>query len=1800
MKPLRLASALAIVLSLLSGCGASNTVEVLSFTPEGESPLLTTIEVEFSRDLAPPEAQQQWLSDEFIRFSPEIRGRFKWTSARRLIFSPDVPLQPMQKYTATVTEKVLYDTEWRPAFKDRTFNTPDFDVRKADLFWTHIPRKYYTVTIQANLHFTYPVDPAVLLPYLEILHDGKPVSDAQIISEQSSEVIAVAVGEVQQKDKAQKITLRIREGLASTLGRSPLSDTREFVVELPPITELAVTGVVAGYDGETGWIEVAATQTIDEEQAAEFISVQPQRRLRFFTSDNILRIEGDFESEQSVTLVLRKGLPGLFGGVMQDEYRQQVSFVDIRPGVNFADRGGRYLMRGGYRNLEVHAVNIDELDIDVYEIFRNNVLHFVSQNSWWSPDYDYNPDYYVGDLGMELYRESVPISSGRNWLGKHTLNLDRALASRHKGIYVVRVSSSEDRWLSDSKIIAMSDIALIARIARDQVMVFANSISSTLPIAGLDIQILSSNNQTLLSGTTDASGMVTFTDFEDDIAGFTPRLVVASNEEDFNFLDLRDALVETSRHDVGGLRLYSHSHIAFMYGDRDIYRPGERGVVSGIVRTDDMRTVADAPVLLTILNPRGRSFSEYKLALNRQGSFEQTFDLPVYALTGEYRAELRTGGDQLIGVYSFSVEDVLPDKIRVLLKTRKEKLRPGENFTVDTDAEYLFGAKAANLRYEADVQFRHRPFRSQAFSDYDFSRTSTANTPLENSFLDGILDENGAAVISHRLPEPLQAGGVIDAAMYVSVFDLTGRTVNRSAHATIYSKPVFIGIKSPGSYFAVNKQANFSLVAVDAEDKARSGEKVDVHLVRLEWQTVLKKDYAGRYYYASEQREIHEWDRRISLQAGTQLPLQVRRSGKYQLRVFRAGASDYVYSEFYAYGWGTSTASSFEVDKEGRVDIIFDKEQYRPGESANVLFMCPFAGRLLITVERNGVMHHQYVDVENRSAEVKLTVKPEYMPNAYITATLFRRHQEEKDVPFLVGHGFASMSVEMKEYRLPVSIQAPSKVKPNSTQSITIKTAPQRDIYVTLAAVDEGLLQIKDYVSPDPYATMYARRALQVQGYDLYKFLLPEIVRSSSLTGGDGMLEEGLKKRVNPVNVNRVTLLSYWSGIRKSDSKGNVKIRLPIPQFNGEVRLMAVAYSNERFGSSAQSMKVADDLILEPQLPRLLSAGDSLVIPVTLVNTTAKRGQATVTLEASGSLALRSKASQAATVPAGGTAVVEFSVRASDIPGSGVLAFRTSGMATVRERHELAVRPSAPFSIDSRSGVISKGGNVSLPAVEGYMKGTASMQVTLSSFPAVRFAKQLRQLVSYPHGCLEQTVSTAFPQLYLEAVLKLAAPEHFQTRAPSYYVNLAIRKVESMQIWDGSIAYWPGSSEGNWWGSVYSAHFLLEAKKARYRVSEQNLQRLLRYIANKSKQRETYQYVQYTGGGRSSELKARKEILYGLYVLALAGRADVSTMNYYRGRMHLLSSDSRYMLAGAFAQSGRWNTWHTILPASFSGSRPERETGGSFDSELRANALKANILLDNDPSNRQIPVILRYLADRMDQMYSTQETAFAMLALGKAARRSATDNVTVGVFVDGKKKGEFKGKDIRFTDKEIGSGRITLKAEGQGSVYYFWAVEGIRTRGQVPEQDANMSVRRSYFDYRSRSPIEAGRLRQGQLIVCRLSLTGAGRSIENVVLTDMIPAGCEIENPRLRPSTALGWEVANPMDIAYMDVRDDRMILFTSLFGGGTRDFIYLMRVVNQGRFVLPPVTAEAMYDPAYSSTHGAGVVTVSPMRYAP
>lgn len=1778
-----------------SACGPSNSVKINQFTPTGEVNNLTTFTVEFSENLAPADIHDQWLQEEFIDFNPKIPGQFKWIDASTLIFSPDVPLEPIQSYTANITKKVLFNTTFSPDFDEVKFHTPEFDVVSVDFFWTRIPNQTYKLSVQANINFNYAVNPDQLKQYIKVFVEGEEISNYEIVSQSSNQTIAMNFGEIQQLDKDQEFEIKVEKGLMSIVGKKPLSESRSFAKDLPPITKLQITGVASEYNGEITSIIVGTTQMVDETKLRDYVALNPKSDMQFFVTENSFRIESNLDNMETVELKIEKGLPGLYGGELEFEYEQVVSLVSLNPSINFSDKRGKYLMLGGNKNLQTNIVNVDQVEIEVSQIFKNNLVHFLDRYSYTYDDFEgyYNPFFYGESFGRTLYTEKVELNSSRNWLQKVNLNLDKAIQSDLKGIYTVTVRSAEDRWIQDSKMIAISDLAIIAKRSDNQLVVFVNSIKSAEPVSNVNVSVVSYNNQIRLEGTTNESGIITFNNTSEQLKDFAPQLITAELDDDFNYIDLRETYVETSRFDVGGKTEYADNYQAFIYGDRNLYRPQDKVNISAIIRNNSINVVKDLPVIIKVFSPTGKIFNEFKKDLNTEGSFELSFNLPDYALTGQYRAELSIGNNQLIGVYSFSVEDFVPDKIRLTLKSDKKNYSPGEQVQIDADAEFLFGAEAGGLRYEADIQLRHQPFISKTFPDYDFSRSTTENTVVQNGFVDGNLDETGHADIKYIIPDGITSGGILKGYAFVSVFDLTGRPVNRVTDFSIFPKEYFVGVKSPGYYFGTNEKLNFKSAVVNNDDKAISNFTGTAQLVRYEWKTVLKKDYSDSYYYTSEEVEILEWQKDISYSNGkADIQFVLSHSGKYQLRLTKKGKENdgFVFKEFYAYGWGSSTASSFEVDKEGRIEIVFDKENYEPGENSKILFMTPFAGKMLITFERNGVYEHQYVDVNDRSYELNLKAKDSFMPNVYVTATLFRPHQAENKSPFLVAHGFASMKVEKKSNKLPVSIAANEKIKPNTKQTITIKTESQKNVFVTLAAVDEGILQIKNYQTPDPYAYMYAKRPLKVDSYDLYKLLLPEIVSTSSSTGGD-MLAAELQKRANPITTKRFKLLSFWSGIKRTGSDGIVKVELDIPQFNGEVRLMAVAYTESKFGSAEKSIKVADDLIIEPEIPRVLSIGDSLIMPVTVINTTEKDGSVKLSVEVDGPIKLTSKSNVDLQVKPNSTAKGSFVITSKTEVGKAKIKISTSGLANVSEKIEIGVRPISPYVTETGSGTIKGDTQTKIKIPTNFLDGTQSSVLTISKFPAIKFAKQLKNLVGFPYGCLEQSVSKLFPQIYFDELAKVIAPELYRTNNPVYFVKEGIRKIEAMQLYDGSFAYWQGGNYTNEWSHVYAVHFLLESKKAGYQVNQDVLNKAISYIQNKAKERNVVDYTSYSGTRRTVKKIADKAVIYSLYVLALSGKADISTMNYYKARLHLLTEDTKYLLAGAYALDGKWTSYKQMLPEIFKPEYSERQTGVWFDSEVRANAIMLNVLLEVDPTNEQVQSMVRHLSSLTDKMYSTQDQAWSFLALGKAANLNADADVNVDILIGNKKLASFNGRDISISSNELNGAEISLKGSGKGEVYYFWSSEGVKVNEKVKEKDSYMAVRRTYYDYRTGDPVNS--FTQGQMIVAKITLQGFERSAENILVTDMIPSGFEIENPRLTEVGRLNVNSSNLMNVQFSDIRDDRMIISTELIRNKTTEFYYLLRVVNKGKFELPAIGAEAMYDKEHSSYNGAKQIRV-------
>jgi alpha-2-macroglobulin len=668
--------------------------------------------------------------------------------------------------------------------------------------------------------------------------------------------------------------------------------------------------------------------------------------------------------------------------------------------------------------------------------------------------------------------------------------------------------------------------------------------------------------------------------------------------------------VETSHFDVGGKRTNNLNYDVFLYGDRDLYRPGDTVYYNTIVRTLQWHTVKDLPLKIRILAPNGKEYQSQRKQLSGNGSASGLFFIPSTAMTGTYSIEVFSSNNVLLASRRIAVEEFMPDRIKVSVKTNKASYNAGETVQADIQADNLYGTPAANRKYETELRLSRKSLKPKAFPDYNFTVESKNMPYLATLTNSGTTDAAGKASQVIK-PEAYDGIGVLDGTLFTTVFDETGRPVNRLNKVEILTQPVFIGIKNFDEWVSTRKPMNFKLIAVNSEGKAQGNVQAQVVISHLRYETVIERD-GNRYRYISQQKESVEFSRQINISSsGAVIPFTPVQSGEYCLKVMLPGSLNYVSSTFYAYGWGDTDYTSFEVNREGEVNISADKEFYQPGNKAKLLFSAPFDGRMLVTFSRNNVLEYKYIDVKNKSASMVFDISEQHLPNVYIEATLFKKITDT-EMPLTVAHGVISLKVDEPKTKADVTIKAVEKSRSNTKQVITINTIPNAE--VSVAVVDEGILQVTGYASPDPHAWFFQKRALEVNSYDVYGQLFPEMRRTGSSPAGGEAFD--LARRINPLTSKRVKLISKWSGILKSDGKGHVSFPVDIPQFSGALRVMAVAYKDDKFGSAEKIIRVADPVIISSALPRFMSPGDKATMIVNVTNTTNNSAKATIEVTA--------------------------------------------------------------------------------------------------------------------------------------------------------------------------------------------------------------------------------------------------------------------------------------------------------------------------------------------------------------------------------------------------------------------------------------------------------------------------------------------------------------------------------------------------------------------------------------------------------
>ncbi|MBI5367047.1 MAG: hypothetical protein HZA54_08415, partial [Planctomycetes bacterium] len=1597
---------------------------------------------------------------------------------------------------------------------------------------------------------------------------------------------------------------------------------------------LRLTGVEPRtLEPEAGAIALEFSAPIDVKGAEPFLAVEPAVAFRVESYYRGLRLTGPFVAGARYTLTLRAGLPAGNGVALAEELRRVVVFDDVDPYVRI-ELPGNYLSAATALLLPVESVNCRGFSVAARRVLPANLVHFARGRSSW---YDRGDDLST----PLLEKQEVPVAeTGRNARARTLLDLGDLLGRAVRGALLVDVQGADD-YERTRRLVVISDLGVTVKRSPQDFLVWVNTLRGARPVQGAKATVFGRAGQELALGYTDADGLARI----GRIAGGNeaePFVVTVETVDDATYLELGRTELTTTDFDAAGRPYLAGGYEAHVYSDRGVYRPGESVHLAAAVR--DRAAVAPGgafPVEWVVRRADGRVAWRRTTTLDALGMAEAEFPTHPAQRTGRYRATLGLpGSDAPFGSLTFAVEEFVPPQLEVALDLPAGRLVPaGKPVPLIVRARHLFGAAAAGQPVEARATWAPARFAPAGWSDFAFVDATREVAEAETHRELGKLELDAQGEARYEIPAytgPLPASGL---ALQVSatVRDVSGRTVTQRAARPVDLAPLYAGLAVPrgDGFLKPGTPTPIGVALVTATGEGAAG-RVKLTVGRLLWHTVLVTGADGRVRYNSKTEVVPVSAADVEVKEGGRGSRAVtfEQSGTYRIRIEEeaSGASASATVEV----WGGSPGDGgVSYEKPGRVEMTFDKKSYAPGETAVLLVRAPFTGRALLTVETDRVLWARCVTLDDRTARLEVPVSGEQWPNAYCALHLIRATGPE--TPWLPhrAYGVTPIRLETAGRRLAVAFDAPAEIRPGTRLEVPVLVtgadgAPAAGAEITVAAVDEGICSLTGFVTPDPLAFFGAQRALGVRAHDLYAFLMPELEppaeAAPARAGGDGGDEEDeggsapLEARhLNPVRAERFRPVALWQGRLTTDAAGRATASFAVPEFTGRLRLMAVAVAARGFGSAEAGVLVRRPLVVKSGLPRFLAPGDEFVLPVAVWTRAAGEpagagatvgAVTTVEVAFEGPLGLavagapaRIELPAAGAAGGGGEVRTALRLRAGATPGvARLILTATCGSERIEERTEIAVRPPIGLVQSGGAGALDEGRRARVAIPGDYLKGTRRATLTVSTFPWTQWEGAIEDLLHYPYGCIEQTTSTAFPLLYLADLAAGLGRDRLTRDEIDARVQAGLDRLLAMQTVDGGFSYWPGQREPYRWGSAYATHFLVAAQSAGYAFPRDAYAAALAYL-----DQVLVRAVSVSGDDLGEYREALAEKAYALFVLGLAGQARPAWANRLVEQRAELDPTARCHVAGALLATGRAAEGRALLGMAPAGAGAEeasaaptaaataalaRRTGGSLYSSVRADAILLSVLLDAAPERARLePLALRLMGSRKQGRWgTTQENAFAAMALGKYFKTFPPAHGAVqGQVVAGAGPAAFSETQPLTVALPEGANDVTIEARGEGPVFWSWTADGVPASGRAEERDAGLRVRRTLIG-RDGKPLADGGVKCGDLVRVRLTLA-ADRAAENVVISDLLPAGLEIENPRL--ATAETGEVkVRGLAAEHVEMRDDRLLVFATV-PAGESCFEYLTRAVTVGRFALPPVSAGCMYDPDLASVHGAGVLIV-------
>jgi uncharacterized protein YfaS (alpha-2-macroglobulin family) len=1486
-------------------------------------------------------------------------------------------------------------------------------------------------------------------------------------------------------------------------------------------------------------------------------------------------------------VVFRPGLPAALGEVIEAPVLLSIYVRDRAPSARFT--GDSFVLPStARRGIPVVTVNMSAAKMALYRVNDRSLAQLLSGYQFLRQLDGYDVGNIREQMGEPVWEGELVIASELNKEVTTSFPVDEALPNRKPGVYVltaVPVDDRRDSWESRAtQWFVVSDIGLTTYTGQDGLNVFARSLATAKPIVGTELTLLARNNEILGTATTDAEGRATFTPgLTRGEGGLVPAVLMASGQgDDFVFLDMARAGFDLSDRGVEG-RSAPGALDVYAWTERGIYRVGETVHAAALARDAGAKAVENLPLTFIFRRPDGvedrRIISDGRFA----GGHAVELELTGNAMRGAWSFAIHTDPEEpAVATKQFLVEDFVPDRIEFDMTASREEIAVGESADVNVDGRYLYGAPAAGLTLEGEVTIS--TLRSwKRFAGYWFGLANEQDSGSTRVPLSGLplIGEDGKAVFPVQIDNVPSTTRLLKAAVSLRMREAGGRAVERSLDIAIRPQGELIGVRPEFADDSVPQAgtANFKVIAVDPEGNRKGVSGLIWSLVRIErnYQWYRSGNY-WNYEPITFTREIANGT--LDAAAGNEAAISVPVDwGRYRLQVETADPTGPVTSYEFEAGWYVEATSTETPDA---LEIALDKETYAPGETAKLQVSPRFGGELLVTIGSDSLLTTVSATVPEGGATIDIPVGSNWGAGAYVTATLFRPGEAQESRMPARAIGVKWLTVDPGARKLAVSLSPVEKMTPRAPLSIPVEVSglpALTDAYVTVAAVDVGILNLTNYQVPDPADWYFGQRMLGMEIRDLYGRLIDGSLGAAGRlrTGGDGgsIASQG--------SAPTEKLIAFFSGPVKLDAAGKATIAFDIPQFNGSVRVMAVAWTKDAVGHATTDVIVRDPVVLTAALPRFLAPGDGAQMRLDIANTDGPAGDYALTVETTGDLSTGSIAlPDKVTLAAGARQYLTIPLIAQTSGNAGLtIRLAHADGLTIEQDLSIPIRPAAmPVTTRTVVNLAANGGSLKIDRelLAASLLDGAYVSVGVSPVSAFDVPSLLMTLDRYPYGCAEQTTSRAFPLLYVsELAAHAGIPEDTALRER---IQGAIYRVLNYQSSSGSFGLWsPGY--GDLWLDSYITDFLTRARELNYDVPREAMGQAVENLQNS---------LAY-----DVDLKSRSsEIAYALYVLARNKKASIGDLRYYADTQieQFATPMSRAQLAASLGLYGDAQRAEAAFSSALELARASAANHyrSDYGSALRDGAA----MLAYAAEMRPVPASIQGMIDvvaaerKRVQWTSTQDEAWMLLAA--RAVKAGTDSLALNV------NGVAHGGAFsdRVTGLELLDNPITIQNLGPNPV------EAVVTAVAAPAQPLpaggnGFTINRTYYtlDGQVANVTEA---RQNERYVVVLTVNELSDWPSRVLITDLLPAGFQIDNPRIVNSADLANFTFLPQtEAAALEFRDDRFVAAFDRQQGSDRSVTvaYVVRAVTPGIYAHPAARVEDMYRPEFSANTAAGMMEV-------